>query len=146
MTTRPGERQDEGRDAGPDAGPDAVGAGWLDAEDGGLWRMLSSPRGRIGRATWWLYGVALPIGAGLLMHALLGIARIKAELAEHLVNLLLLWPTLAVSIKRWHDRDRSGWWVLVALVPFVGWLVALVVNGLLPGTPGANRYGPAPRR
>ena len=109
------------------------------------WRMLLDPRGRIGRVTWWLWGVLLPIGLGLLLHALLGIARIRAELAEHLVNLLLLWPTLAVSIKRWHDRNHSGWFVLVVLVPVVGWLVALVVNGFLPGTRGPNKYGPEPR-
>jgi len=60
------------------------------------------------------------------------------------VNVVLLWPTLAVSIKRWHDRGRTGWWVLVMLVPVVGWLVALVANGFLPGTPGPNRYGAAP--
>jgi uncharacterized membrane protein YhaH (DUF805 family) len=35
--------------------------------------------------------------------------------------------------------------VLVVLVPFVGWLVALVVNGFLPGTRGPNRFGPEPR-
>lgn len=109
------------------------------------WRMLLDPRGRIPRNTWWLYGVAVPIGAALLLHALLGIARIKAELAEHVVNVLLLWPTLAVSIKRWHDRDKSGWWVLVVLLPFVGWIVALVANGVLPGTPGPNRFGPEAR-
>lgn len=109
------------------------------------WRMLLDPRGRIARVTWWLWGVLLPIGVGLLLHALLGIARIRAEMAEHLVNVLLLWPTLAVSIKRWHDRNHSGWFVLVALVPVVGWLVAIVVNGFLPGTRGANKYGPEPR-
>ncbi len=108
--------------------------------------MLLDPRGRITRSTWWLYGVAVPIGAGLLLHALLGIARIRAELAEHVVNVLLLWPTLAVSIKRWHDRDKSGWWVLVVLVPFVGWIVSVVASGVLAGTPGPNRFGPEPER
>ncbi len=110
-----------------------------------IWRLLLDPRGRIARSTWWLWGVLMPLGVGLLLHALLGIARIRAELAEHLVNLLLLWPTLAVSIKRWHDRNHSGWWVLVVLVPVVGWLAALVVNGFLRGTPGPNRFGREPR-
>jgi uncharacterized membrane protein YhaH (DUF805 family) len=62
------------------------------------------------------------------------------------VNLLLLWPALAVSIKRWHDRDHSGWWVLIALVPVVGWAWMLVANGFLAGTDGPNRYGPPPAR
>ena len=108
------------------------------------WRMLLDPRGRIPRSTWWLYGVLLPLAMGLLLQALLGIARVRGELASQVVTVLLLWPSVAVSIKRWHDRDHSGWWVLVMLVPFVGWLVALVVNGLLPGTAGPNRHGPDP--
>jgi uncharacterized membrane protein YhaH (DUF805 family) len=114
------------------------------AHDPWPWRMLLDPRGRIGRGTWWVYGLAAPIGAGLLLHVLLAIARVKAELADHVVNLLLLWPTVAVSVKRWHDRNLSGWWVLVALLPVIGWAWALVANGLLPGTPGPNRFGPEP--
>jgi uncharacterized membrane protein YhaH (DUF805 family) len=107
-----------------------------------LWRMLLDPRGRIARRTWWLYGVALPIGLAFLLHALLGIARVRADTAENTVSLLMLWPTLAVSAKRWHDRDQSAWWVLVVLVPVVGWLWALWFNGVLRGTAGGNRFGP----
>ena len=106
--------------------------------------MLLDPRGRIARRTWWLYGVALPIGMAFLLHALLGIARVRADTAENAVNLLLFWPTVAVSAKRWHDRDQSAWWVLVVLVPVVGWLWALWCNGVLRGTPGPNRFGPDP--
>jgi len=113
-------------------------------DDSEPWRVLLDPRGRVARTTWWLYGVLIPLGLGVLLFALLGIARIRAEFAEHVVNMLLLWPTLAVSIKRWHDRGHTGWWVLVMLVPVVGWLVALVANGFLPGTPGPNRYGAEP--
>jgi uncharacterized membrane protein YhaH (DUF805 family) len=107
--------------------------------------LLLDPRGRISRRIWWLWGVGALIGLGTLLHALLGIARVKSGTAEHLVNLLLLWPALALSVKRWHDTNRSGAWVLVALVPVVGWLALLVANGLLPGTRGPNRHGPAPR-
>ena len=109
-----------------------------------FWRLLLDPRGRIGRRSWWLYGVALMLGLGLLLHALLGIARVRMETAEPLVNVLLLWPVLALSIKRWHDRDQSGWWVLVVLVPVVGGLWALWCNGFLRGTLGANRFGGDP--
>ncbi|MDH5331954.1 MAG: DUF805 domain-containing protein, partial [Aquincola sp.] len=56
-------------------------------------------------------------------------------------NVLLLWPALALSVKRWHDRDKSGWWVLVALIPFIGWLWMLIENGVRRGTVGPNRYG-----
>ena len=108
------------------------------------WRILLDPRGRIARRTFWLWGVLALIGAGALMHALLGIARVRREVAEHVINLLLLWPAIATSAKRWHDRDKSAWWVLMVLVPVLGWLWALVENGFLRGTQGDNRYGAEP--
>lgn len=108
------------------------------------WRMLLDPRGRIARRDFWLWGVGFPIGLGIVLHALAGIARLPAAGTEHAVNALLLWPFVAVAAKRWHDRDRSGWWVLVALIPLVGWIWTLVACGLLRGTAGANRHGPDP--
>lgn len=48
---------------------------------------------------------------------------------------------LALTIRRLHDIDRSGWWVLIGLVPFVGGIVLLVFS-LLEGTPGPNRFQP----
>lgn len=116
----------------------------LDDEAMPPWRIFLDPRGRIPRRTFWLYGVLAMFGLGLLLQALLGIAGLDGERASALVNVLLLYPSIAISIKRWHDRDRSGWWVLILLVPLVGWVWALVENGLLRGTPGPNRFGPAP--
>jgi uncharacterized membrane protein YhaH (DUF805 family) len=58
-----------------------------------------------------------------------------------LVQLLVVWPAVAVSVKRWHDRNKSGWWVLINLIPIVGALWTLVENGFLRGTPGPNRFG-----
>ena len=108
------------------------------------WRLLFDPRGRISRATFWRWGVGVLFGLGLLGHALLGIARVQADVAERLVSVLLMWPAIAVSAKRWHDRDRSGWWVLVALLPVIGWIWALVDNGFVRGTAGPNRFGTEP--
>ena len=54
-------------------------------------------------------------------------------------------PSIAVQVRRLHDQDRSGWWVLLNLVPYLGALV-LFVFMLLPGTNGANRFGPDPKR
>lgn len=104
-------------------------------------QILFSPRGRVPRKVWWLYGVLAPIGMGTLFTVLMRIVGVGAQQAEEWVNLLLLWPVLAVSIKRWHDRDKSGWWVFIALVPFIGWLWALIDNGLRRGTRGPNRFG-----
>jgi len=107
--------------------------------------MLLDPRGRIGRAAFWRWGVALPLGVALLLHALLGIARIPLERAETVVNLLLLWPTIAVAAKRWHDRDKSAWWLLIVLLPLAGLIWLLVELGGLRGTRGPNRFGDEPR-
>jgi uncharacterized membrane protein YhaH (DUF805 family) len=56
-----------------------------------------------------------------------------------------LWTSLAIQVKRWHDRDKAGWWVLINLVPILGTLWAFVENGFLDGTPGPNRFGPSPK-
>ena len=63
---------------------------------------------------------------------------------ETLVFVLFLWVGLAVQIKRWHDRDKSGWWALLNLVPLIGTLWILIECGFLRGTYGANRFGPDP--
>ncbi len=104
-------------------------------------KMFFSLRGRIGRQQFWWYGVCVLLGLDLLGHALLEVAGFDPDLVDRTVNLLLLWPAVAVSVKRWHDRDKSGWWVLLNLVPVVGQMWALVDNGFLRGTDGANPFG-----
>ena len=65
--------------------------------------------------------------------------------------LALLLPTVAVSVRRLHDRDMSGWWyapvILLAWVPLIGGLIGLafLVVMLLRGTPGPNRFGADPK-
>jgi uncharacterized membrane protein YhaH (DUF805 family) len=61
-----------------------------------------------------------------------------------LLGLALLIPSLAVTVRRLHDQDRSGWYSLLAFVPLVGAAVLLVFM-CMEGTPGPNRYGPDPR-
>ncbi|MCW5633834.1 MAG: DUF805 domain-containing protein [Rubrivivax sp.] len=117
---------------------------WPDGDPDAPWQMLFSTRGRISRKRFWLWGVGAMLAFAVVLQGLLAVARVHLGTAEQIVNVLLLWPLVAVSVKRWHDRDRPGWWVLVALVPVVGWLWLLLDNGLLPGTRGVNRYGPPP--
>jgi uncharacterized membrane protein YhaH (DUF805 family) len=90
-----------------------------------IWMTTSSydGRGTVWPA-WWALMVAPPM------------------LAAHF---LLLWPRIAVGVKRCHDRDKSGLWLLLLLIPFFGWLWALIDLGLLDGTPGPNQYGPSPK-
>ena len=58
--------------------------------------------------------------------------------------LAILWPSLAVAAKRWHDRDKSGWWTLISIVPIIGGLWMLIECGFLKGDDGPNEYGPDP--
>jgi uncharacterized membrane protein YhaH (DUF805 family) len=68
-----------------------------------------------------------------------------------LYGLAVLIPSIAVTVRRLHDRDMSGWWYLGAIVggmiPYIGFLVsiAFLVLMALPGTPGPNRFGPDPK-
>lgn len=71
-------------------------------------------------------------------------ADATASLPMIVAMLVMIWPALAIQAKRWHDVDKSAWWILIGLVPVVGGLIALVFNGFIAGTPGSNRFGPAP--
>ncbi len=55
-----------------------------------------------------------------------------------------VWIGFAVGVKRYHDRGKSGWWVLIVLVPVIGGLWYLIECGFLRGTIGPNAYGPDP--
>ncbi len=99
-----------------------------------------SMEGRIGRADFWLRLILPTIG----IMALLGILFRGNTIIAGIVNLLLLWPSIAVSGKRWHDRNKSAWWMLIGLVPIIGWIWSLVETGFLKGTEGPNRFGPSP--
>ena len=61
-----------------------------------------------------------------------------------ILTLIFLWPSLAIYTKRWHDRDKSGWWSLIMFVPVVGALWFLIECGFLRGTDGPNRFGNDP--
>jgi uncharacterized membrane protein YhaH (DUF805 family) len=58
--------------------------------------------------------------------------------------LAVLLPGIAVSIRRLHDTDRSGWWLLIVLVPLVG-AILLIVWYCTEGTRGPNRFGADPK-
>jgi uncharacterized membrane protein YhaH (DUF805 family) len=59
-------------------------------------------------------------------------------------TLAVLIPGIAVSVRRLHDTNRSGWWLFIACVPFIG-AVALLWFMVQEGTPGDNQYGPNPK-
>lgn len=124
---------------------------------------LFSFQGRIGRADWWL--LSLLIGAvqmALFFAIFFGMwSAEEASAADALKKpagpsaamllgwfvvpaLVGLWPSLAVQVKRWHDRDKGAVWLLINFIPWLGPLWAFVELGFLPGTSGANRFGAGP--
>jgi len=66
-------------------------------------------------------------------------------------GLAVIVPSIAVTFRRLHDRDMSGWWylgfIVLSMVPLVGFIanIALIVIMFLPGTPGPNRFGEDPK-
>ncbi|MFI5734122.1 DUF805 domain-containing protein [Kribbella sp. NPDC051587] len=102
-------------------------------------------RGRARRKEYWLYTlVNLVVSIVLaIVDRLLGTDG-RIDLISGVYGLLVLVPTLAVTVRRLHDTDRSGWWILLNLFPVVGWLVVLVFN-VMDGTPGPNRHGADPK-
>jgi uncharacterized membrane protein YhaH (DUF805 family) len=88
------------------------------------------------------------IGNGIIA-AVIAIAQniTGVEALRHVAACFLLatiLPGIAVNIRRLHDIDRSGWWILISLVPIVGSLILLIFN-LLDSYPGENRFGPNPK-
>jgi uncharacterized membrane protein YhaH (DUF805 family) len=71
-------------------------------------------------------------------------ATVIIVLVLFLIYLALFIPMLAVRVRRFHDQDLSGWFVLLGFIPYVGWLIILVFM-CIDGTPGPNRFGPDPK-
>ena len=129
-------------------------------ESGGWdWKwLLFSFKGRAHRAHYWavfgvsvLFAVVAFIPVALLSESSIDDSDFGSGTPGVLVFALLafyflfLWAQLAVGVKRWHDRDKSGAWMFIVLIPF-GSLWVLIECGFLPGTDGPNQYGGDPRR
>ena len=106
--------------------------------------MLFSFRGRINRKPYWMF--ILFVFIGMIITSAIDMATVGQDegLASILFSLIALWPSAAMQIKRWHDRDKSGWWVLINIIPIIGFIWALVETGFLSGTEDANRFGDNP--
>jgi uncharacterized membrane protein YhaH (DUF805 family) len=115
---------------------------------------LFSFKGRIRRSDYWIGMIIIFIGMVAVASVLAGIWKVdladrydlRASAIQAGVVLLFMWPNLAVSVKRLHDRDQSGWWILLSFLPVIGNVWTLVNLGILRGTPGGNRYGAEPAR
>ena len=112
----------------------------------GLMTMLFSARGRVRRRDYWTFNIATSMTAVLaLIAAYITLPTSQALIAAVPIALVSVRIRSCLRIKRWHDRGKSAIWVLIGLVPFVGWLWSFLECGLLEGTPGPNRFGLSPK-
>lgn len=98
---------------------------------------------------WWFFLFSLLVGiVASILDTATGTdfedAFTSGGLFSLIANLALLLPSLAVGVRRLHDTDRSGWWILIGLIPLLG-LIVLLVFFVQDGTPGSNRFGPSPK-
>ena len=119
--------------------------------------LLFSFNGRVNRAKFWLVGIAVGVAEAIAfgiitalfgggMDPSTGMPQFSAVggILMLIVFIAVFWISLAIGVKRWHDRNKSGWWILIIFVPLVGGLWYLIECGFLKGTTGANQYGADP--
>ena len=97
--------------------------------------------GRARRQTFW-YFFLVNIVIAIVLGIIDGI--IGTQIIGSLYSLAVLLPGLGLSVRRLHDLDKSGWWLLIAIIPLIGALV-LLYWFIQPGTAGANQYGADPK-
>lgn len=104
--------------------------------------------GRARRKEYWMFFLisALISIVLTLLDILLGTYSVEYEagLFSGLYSLLILIPSIAVVVRRLHDTDRSGWWILISLIPLIG-VIVLFVFICLDSQPGTNRFGVNPK-
>ena len=108
-----------------------------------LKRYLFSFEGRVTRLEYWMYYVPLIIGIIIVIIFAAVFGEEAATIILYLLGLVYIWSVIAIQVKRWHDRDKSGWWILINFIPIIGFW-ALIENGFLRGTEGKNRFGEDP--
>jgi len=119
--------------------------------------LLFGFQGRANRAKFWLVALGIFVVEVILFAVIFGGAamsgdpeQIAASIGMFAGIVILVfaiaatWISIAVAVKRYHDRNKSGWWVLIILVPVIGGLWYLIECGFLRGTVGPNNYGPDP--
>ncbi len=111
----------------------------------GVWKKFAVFSGRARRKEYWMFFlfniiavVILTIGDGMIGRTQQGIGILTL-----IYDLAVLIPSLAVAVRRLHDTDRTGWWLLIALVPLIG-VIVLLVFFCIGGTKGSNRFGADP--
>jgi uncharacterized membrane protein YhaH (DUF805 family) len=102
--------------------------------------------GRAARSEFWfwvLFAVIVSFATQLLDGMIFGEEFGQFGLLSGIAALALFLPGLAVSVRRLHDRDKSGWFILLHFIPLVGFII-LLIWFCMRGTVGPNRFGPDP--
>lgn len=113
-------------------------------------QILFSFKGRIPRRTFWLW--SLVASASLLILIAISSPLLKREGLPQIIGFSIIipvvitffWISLAVRVKRWHDHGKSGAWILIGMIPYVGALISFIFLGCMRGNFGHNPYGPDP--
>lgn len=101
--------------------------------------------GRIDRARFWAGYVAVLTILVIASVYALSVNTAAGYTVYLIAYVVTFWSSLALYVKRFHDRNKAGWWALIGLIPFVGPIWMAIELGMLFGTTGPNRYGPDPR-
>jgi uncharacterized membrane protein YhaH (DUF805 family) len=102
--------------------------------------------GRARRKEYWMF-VLISFVISIILSMLdriIGTQSANFGVLSGLYSLAVLLPSLGVAVRRLHDTNRSGWWILLGLIPIVGAII-LIVFTVLEGTVGDNKYGPDPK-
>jgi len=103
--------------------------------------------GRARRKEFWmftLFSAIISIVLSVIDRAIGTDSSTGTGLLGGIYSLLVLLPSLAVTVRRLHDTNRSGAWIFIGLLPIIGWIVLLVFT-VQEGTPGENSHGPDPK-
>lgn len=109
----------------------------------GCWQKYADFSGRARRREYWmfyLFNCLAGIAVGIVDAVLVG----TGGLLGGLYNLAVLVPSLAVMARRLHDTNRSGWMMLIMLIPLIG-VIVLLVFMCQDSKPGDNRFGANPK-
>ncbi|KPL17442.1 MAG: hypothetical protein AMS26_01020 [Bacteroides sp. SM23_62] len=97
--------------------------------------------GRARRKEYWYF-----VLFNLIIYIILSIIdyAINSAILSTIYSLGVLIPSIAVAVRRLHDTNRTGWWLLIGLIPIIGWIV-LIIFMVLDSQKGENQYGPNPK-
>jgi uncharacterized membrane protein YhaH (DUF805 family) len=97
-------------------------------------------RDRACRSEYWYWILFI-----IIAHIVVGIidSVLGIQLVTGLFGLVTIIPNIAIAVRRLHDLDRTGWWILLGFIPLIGTII-LLISYTTKGTDGPNRFGPDP--